>query len=52
MQAFARPAVERAALTIAVTEAWVLIAVLTAVGVLVALAVKSNLPERLCRPHD
>ena len=41
MQDMARPAVERAALTIAVTEAWLLIAGLTAIGVLVALAVKS-----------
>jgi MFS transporter, DHA2 family, multidrug resistance protein len=42
MQEFARPAVERAALTIAITEAWMLIAVLTAVGVLLASAVKSR----------
>jgi MFS transporter, DHA2 family, multidrug resistance protein len=42
MQELARPAVERAALTIAVTEAWLLIAALTAVGVLVALAVRTR----------
>jgi MFS transporter, DHA2 family, multidrug resistance protein len=40
MQEFARPAVERAALTIAMTEAWVLIAALTAVGMLLAMVVK------------
>jgi MFS transporter, DHA2 family, multidrug resistance protein len=42
MQDLARPAVERAAMTIAVTEAWLLIAGLTAVGVLVALAVRTR----------
>jgi MFS transporter, DHA2 family, multidrug resistance protein len=47
MQEFARPAVERAALTIAVTEAWMLMAALTAVGVLVALAVRPQTPHTL-----
>jgi MFS transporter, DHA2 family, multidrug resistance protein len=42
MQELARPAVERAALTIAVNEAWLLIAALTAVGVLVAMAVRTH----------
>jgi MFS transporter, DHA2 family, multidrug resistance protein len=46
MQEFARPAVERAALTIAVTEAWMLIAALTAVGVIIALAVKPHQRDR------
>jgi MFS transporter, DHA2 family, multidrug resistance protein len=40
MQELARPAVERAALTVAVAEAWMLIAALTAVGVLATLAVR------------
>lgn len=44
LQELARPVVERAALTIAVTEAWLLIAALTAVGVLVALSI-GPLPE-------
>ncbi len=44
MQELARPAVERAALTVAVTEAWIMIAALTAVGVLVTLAVRSSKP--------
>jgi MFS transporter, DHA2 family, multidrug resistance protein len=44
MQEFARPAVERAALTIAVTEAWMLIAALTALGVVLALAVRKSTP--------
>ncbi len=37
---FASPAIERAATTIAITEAWVVLACITAVGVLVALAVR------------
>ena len=40
MKEMARPAVERAALTLAVTEAWAMIAILTSSGVLVALAVR------------
>jgi DHA2 family multidrug resistance protein len=40
MAAFAKPAIERAALTIAITEAWMMLAALTAVGVLFAIAVR------------
>jgi MFS transporter, DHA2 family, multidrug resistance protein len=39
MQELARPAVERAALTMAISEAWTLIAVLTFTGVFIAMAV-------------
>lgn len=42
LQELARPAVERAALTLAVTEAWMLIAALTAIGVLVALSIRAR----------
>jgi MFS transporter, DHA2 family, multidrug resistance protein len=41
MQELARPAVERAALTVAVTEAWMLMAALTAAGVAVVFAVRA-----------
>jgi hypothetical protein len=37
---FAKPAIERAALTIAITEAWMMLAALTAIGVLFAMAVR------------
>jgi MFS transporter, DHA2 family, multidrug resistance protein len=51
MQELARPAVERAALTIAVTEAWLLIAALTAVGVLVAMAVRTRSSDTSVERH-
>lgn len=44
MTATARPIVERAALTISITEAWMMLAAITAIGVLLALAVRS--PKR------
>jgi DHA2 family multidrug resistance protein len=44
MAATARPVVERAALTISITEAWMMLAAITAIGVLLALAVRS--PKR------
>jgi MFS transporter, DHA2 family, multidrug resistance protein len=46
MQELARPAVERAALAIAVTDAWMLIAALTVVGMLLAMVVKPHRPNR------
>jgi MFS transporter, DHA2 family, multidrug resistance protein len=45
MIAFAKPVIERAALTMAVTEAWMVIAALTGIGVLLALAVRNPKPE-------
>jgi DHA2 family multidrug resistance protein len=42
MKEMARPAVERAALTLSVNEAWAMLAMLTALGVLVALAVRKT----------
>jgi DHA2 family multidrug resistance protein len=41
MTATARPVVERAALTLSVNEAWMMLAAITAIGVLLALAVRS-----------
>ncbi|HEY7644573.1 MAG TPA: DHA2 family efflux MFS transporter permease subunit [Hyphomicrobiales bacterium] len=41
MTAAARPVVERAALTLSVNEAWMMLAAITAIGVLLALAVRS-----------
>jgi DHA2 family multidrug resistance protein len=42
MIAFAKPAIERAALTMSITEAWILLAAITAIGVLIALAVRKR----------
>ncbi len=42
MMAFAKPAIERAATTIAITEAWTMLAVITAAGVLIAFAVRRS----------
>jgi DHA2 family multidrug resistance protein len=42
MKQLARPAVERAALTLAVDEAWTMLAALTTLGVLAALAVRTD----------
>ena len=42
MQALARPAAERAALTLAIHDAWILTAVLTLIGVAVAYAISSK----------
>jgi DHA2 family multidrug resistance protein len=44
MAAFAKPAIERAALAIAINEAWMMLAALTSIGVLIALAVRG--PKR------
>jgi DHA2 family multidrug resistance protein len=40
MIAFAKPVIERAATTIAITEAWMMLAMITAGGVLIAMAVR------------
>ncbi len=40
MVAFAKPAIERSALTISITEAWLMLAAITVLGVLLALAVR------------
>jgi DHA2 family multidrug resistance protein len=45
MTAAARPVVERAALTLSVNEAWMMLAAITATGVLFALAVRSPKPR-------
>jgi hypothetical protein len=44
MAAYAKPIIERAALTIAITEAWMMLAGLTAIGVLIAMAVRRPKP--------